>query len=523
MKKMKKIIYTSIISISILLATSCVDLDIVPVGDMVLEDFWQNESQVNQVMSACYRSMTESAFMDKMLVWGELRSDNVTFGSGTPTDMYKMINIDITPTNGYCKWGSIYTTINYCNNFLHYAPDVLDLDPNLTTSELRAMEAEVLSIRALAYFYLVRTFKDVPWNDVASIDDKQEYAIETSTEDFVLDKIVEDLNTALIYARDKFDITKQNKGRITKNAIRAILADIYLWSEEYTKCINMCDQILVDEEQGLELETGENVLTQIFGVGNSSESIFELQFDDETMVNNTVSSFYGSYGNEEGFWSFPSVLVTGDASPFNYKSGTNIESENDLRLKDFLNPENSGDKYYVFKYAGYSRYENLTTGRSSYNYRILTANWIVYRLSEIYLMKAEALIQLETNMQEALDLINVTYMRSNTDPATQELELANYNTKLDMENLLLRERQRELMFEGKRWFDLMRIARRTDSPSSLLSYVVKKYAGTSNSQLSKMSVMDALYLPIHTDELKANPSLEQNEFYKLNAEGYNNE
>ncbi len=82
----------------------------------------------------------------------------------------------------------------------------------------------------------------------------------------------------------------------------------------------------------------------------------------------------------------------------------------------------------------------------------------------------------------------------------------------------MRERQRELMFEGKRWFDLMRMARRVDSPAPLLSYVTKKFTGGSSGESNKMSVMEALYLPVHSDELKANSALEQNEFYKVNGE-----
>ena len=132
-------------------------------------------------------------------------------------------------------------------------------------------------------------------------------------------------------------------------------------------------------------------------------------------------------------------------------------------------------------------------------------------------MKAEALIQIG-DYTSALELINTTYLRSNPEPAGTELNIGNYNSKLEMENLLMRERQRELMFEGKRWFDLMRLAMRADDPSPLLKYVLKKYTGTASAQASKMSVMDALYLPIHADELKANTALRQNPYYELTGE-----
>jgi hypothetical protein len=283
----------------------------------------------------------------------------------------------------------------------------------------------------------------------------------------------------------------------------------------------MCDLILNDAKSGLELESGKNVISKVFYQGNSKESIFELQFDEEQMFNWVVRDFFGSYGNQAGQWSFPGILVTGKYSPFNYNIGSSKESSKDLREKDFLRQETGGDRYYVFKYAGAQRQENATTKVSTYYYRNVTANWIVYRLSEIYLMKAEALIQLDSNKEEAVDLINTIYMRSNTEEGEQDLMAENYTSKLKLDELLLRERQRELMFEGKRWFDLMRPSRRVNSPAPLLSYVTKKFSGGGSSQSTKMSVMDALYLPVHTDELKANTALVQNEFYKVTGQGGN--
>lgn len=513
MKKFFKII---IVIIPLLIFLSCENwLDIRPESEIVLEDFWKNESQVKQVLAACYRSLTEPDVIRRMMVWGELRSDNVTYGRYITEELYKIINLDINAANSFCKWGPFYTVINYCNNFLYYAPGVVKLDPNFTESKLHSMEAEVLAIRALAYFYLVRTFRDIPWIEMPSIDDTQDFNIPQSSEEVVISNIIRDLLSALKYAKDSYDILEYDKGRITRNAVRAILADVYLWKGDYAKCIEMCDQILSNTKQNLSLVSGDDVLKKVFYYGNSSESIFELQFDDKMMYNYAVRDYYGSASSPYGMWSFPSVLVVGDASPFKYKTMEGIESENDIRKKDFLFPEVGGDKYFIFKYAGVERIENMSTGTSTYYYRNNTANWIIYRLSDIILMKAEALIELGTDFEEAIKLINMTYTRANKLSNVNELKLSNYNSKLEMQKLLLRERQRELMFEGKRWFDLMRLSRRENSTSPLMNYVIKKFSGNTSTQASKMMVMDALYLPIHNDELKANPSLKQNPYYEL--------
>ena len=79
-----------------------------------------------------------------------------------------------------------------------------------------------------------------------------------------------------------------------------------------------------------------------------------------------------------------------------------------------------------------------------------------------------------------------------------------------MELLVLRERQRELLFEGKRWFDLMRLVRRTNNASALLTYVSPKLQGVG---ATKMSIMDALYMPVPQSDIDINPNLKQNPFY----------
>lgn len=516
---MKQIISIAFIITTIFtVTTSCSDwLDLKPEGEVVLEDFWQNETQVNQILSACYKSMAENDVIGKMLVWGELRSDNVTFGNSVPDEMSKLLSVDITPKNGYNRWGSFYTIINYCNTFLHYAPDVVPLDPNFTDADLRGLEAEVLTIRSLAYFYLVRTFNKVPWVDKPSIDDTQDYELVQEDEEVILGNIIRDLLKALPNARDKFEDPRYDKGRVTKKAIRAILADIYLWQNDYDNCIKYCDQILKDEEYPLELVEGEDVISQVFYQGNSSESIFEIQFDDDNLRNSVARNFFGDYGNQSGQWCFPSQLITGFSSPFSFRVGSARESGYDLRKKDFLRQRS--DKYFVFKYAGAYR-EEESNRTSTYYYRSNTANFILYRLSEIMLMKAEALIQKESNLETAIELINTVYIRSNPEN-TDDLSLDSYGSKQELEKLLLRERQRELMFEGKRWFTLMRLARREGSPTPLLGYVLIKYTGEATSQATKMSVMDALYLPIHADEIKANPALVQNPFYELTGEESN--
>jgi hypothetical protein len=514
----------TILGLSVLILsgmTSCTDwLTIKPESQIVLADYWKSETDVDAVLAACYRQLTVDDNVYRMIVWGELRSDNMITGAGFPTalyDMQKILNGNLTPDNAYCSWGSFYTVINYCNTLLYYAPQVTSKDVNFTQVHLQRVQAEALTLRALCYFYLVRTFHEVPYIVDASIDNTQDYNKPKASEDTIISHIITDLKTAQKYAVTDYGRTDYNKGRITLDAVNSLLADVYLWNQQYDLCSQTCDLVLADNS--LKLVEGSNMFTQVFYLGNSTESIFELQFAQNVQVNDPVAALYGSSNVPLGDLGFPTTLaydpvagVAGINSPFDYKVSTSvIESANDIRSSDFYRLY--GGNYFIFKYAGIQLIQSTVAGMEpTYEYRSNTANWIIYRLSDVMLLKAEALVQLDgaSNLNNALSLVNQTYLRSN--PEQDSLRIANYPTQGEMETLVLRERQRELLFEGKRWFDLLRVARRENSTSTLNSYVNHKSSGSSASLGAP--VMDAMYMPIATSELKANPQLIQNSYYQ---------
>ena len=201
---MKKKILNIAITFALLTGvTSCTDwLDLRPESEIILDEYWMSEADVEGVLSACYRGLTEDAVIYRMMIWGELRSDNIVAGSGFPNerfDIQRILDGDLVSTNSYNSWGSFYTVINYCNTLLEYAPLVLDRDNNFTQDDLNRVEAEALTLRSLAYFYLLRAFKEVPWIEEPSIDDAQVYvegapvyAISKATERTIIDNIIRD-------------------------------------------------------------------------------------------------------------------------------------------------------------------------------------------------------------------------------------------------------------------------------------------------------------------------------------------
>jgi hypothetical protein len=515
-----------VLCLAVLVPPACSDyLDVRPENQMLLEDFWTKGSDVEAVVRACYRAMQEDGFTWRLITWGELRSENLIVTGSEADNERAVSDANILPKNNQSMWNDFYLVINYCNTLLQYAPGVLEKDPNFTISDLQAKSAEALAIRALCHFYLLRAFRDIPLALEATIDDGQSLIIPQSSPQEVLDKIVEDLLQAEKWAMSEFPTTGEDKGRITKDAVRAILADVYLWRSDYAQCIDYCDRLIqatikVLSMSGAELEITKYQLIEespsmyIFAMGNSTESIFELQFSVDKKNGAALSLFEDVSKGTAGKLSVPSDLAVENSL---------IYSKTDDRRADFINV-NSSNTYSVFKYSGY-QIPLFSSGGTAvshmYNSFSTPFNWIFYRITDIMLMKAEALVQLnrsEDDLREALHIVNTTYMRANpTLLETDSLAFENYSTVTTLERLVLLERQRELMFEGKRWFDLVRHSERKQSTAELVEYVIRKYSTNQGTITSKLSVMNALYMPIYADELKMNPLLKQNPYYETSS------
>ena len=535
---------------------SCSDfLEIEPLNDIVLDKFWNEENDVENIVAGCYSGMQNRILIERMIVWGELRSDHLIGGTGVQDNIniQNILKENITANNVYTSWGEFYDIINRCNTVLHYSPLVAERDPNYTETELMATRAEVSAIRDLCYFYLIRTFRDVPYSTQPFLDELQQMAMPATKFDAVLDSLITDLENVKSYAVKTYPVSKTNYqcGRITQDAIHAMLAEMYLWKKDYANSVKYADMVIDAKTQRFQDEidnaggnsssykmfdgypliydsytTGNlygNAYGTIFGSGASRESILELIFaDDNTRLANHGLSFL--YGNQKTFPGIvkPADFITTDVSDASYKVFCD--------KYDTRNYENlykmSASQYGVAKYVcksgmvSISSTEITSSASPSYPEKYCHANWILYRLTDVMLLKAEALVQMvdgdaktEANdslLRAAYDIVSVINKRSNCATTYMPITYANYSTKSQMENLVFEERARELMFEGKRWYDLVRRSLRDGNTSYLVQQVTRKGSDNASVVQAKLAKMDAIFWPYNLDELKVNPYLVQN-------------
>ncbi|MDQ6609550.1 MAG: RagB/SusD family nutrient uptake outer membrane protein [Bacteroidota bacterium] len=491
-------------------ASSCKKwLDLKPQNGIIRQNFWKTKEQVQAAVFGCYASLlgapagiNDRPLPEYFFLWGELRADMLTPSTGVSSEETDIMNVNILETNSLTNWRSVYRTINYCNTVIDFAPEVLQNDATFTQQSLDAYLAEAKALRALMYFYLVRTFRDVPLVIKATSSDDQLEQLTKSTGAQVLQQIVKDLTEAEPAAPTTYNNQTADKGRITRYTVNAIQADVYLWMEKYPEVIAACDKVINSGKYGL-VSGNSSWFPTVFANGNSNEGIFEIQFDKQKL-----NTFYPMFRTRPRF--LASNIVT-DPNDGLFQADLLDPTKKDIRGDGAA--ANFGDGR-IWKYIGIDD-NSLRAAEESF------AHWIVYRYADILLMKAEALAMTGIG-QQALDLVERIRLRAHAlnTGGSSGTGTSRSPAPSDTDGILdyiLEERAREFAFEGKRWYDLLRFAKRGNYKrlNILLEMASRTVPGSlQQSAIAKYKDPNSHYLPIYQYELQTDKNLVQNPFYK---------
>ena len=570
--------------------SSCDDfLTIYPTDKTIGEDFWKTKEDVDNMVTGAYSNMLSSEIQRRAIIWGAYRSDELVKNSSfSSTDLDNISAVNLLPTNGYNSWASFYSVINRCNIVLSHAEAVMEEDPQFTLGDYNTARGQMLSLRSLCYFYLVRAFRDVPYTTQSYETDDVNMIIAQTSPDSVLQHCIDDLEEASKYVLKTGAYGSgnwRNKGYFTRDAVNALLADIYLWrasmtksASDYEKCIEYCDKVIEakdlyyrenhnmaasgDKSDIYHLTSGSIAFSTIFGssYGNAEESILEWQYDGTANSNIGLENLYYMTGSSKDHKSYGEVMASSvfnvvDENASNSNGRKMYQSKNDRRFWDNVYEVGSEEasELYVRKMIdtdGYLQGTAVPTKgmdrSTSRAFDYFRQNWIVYRLTDVMLMKAEAQVQLavdddDIRLRQAFNLVQAVNNRSlySGNLASDSLKFNYYKTRVDLEPLVMTERLRELCFEGKRWYDLMRYNFRhvegidygktlyqqqeegkefTRNDATFLNLVTRKYTSGAAAAASKMRTEPYLYMPVNQGDIDVNMNLRQNPAYRNDSE-----
>lgn len=391
-----------------------------------------------------------------MSVFGGLSADEIYNTSSSSTYDPFVFN-SLQSDNGTIN--SNFYSIAYKNIYrINAILEGLAKTQTISDSVSKQLEGEMRFLRAFHYFYLLNIFGDVPL--VTTTDYEYNARLPRTPVAEIYIQMVVDLKTAQNLL--KVNYPSSYRARPNKWTATALLARIYLYLEDWQNAEKESSDIINSGNYSLVIN-----LNSVFLIG-SNEIIWQIPPANETINTAQGGNYVPSSTSVKPTFAITNELLAA------FEPG-------DLRKINWLKTNTVSTITYFYPY----KFKSRQTASPVVEYNV------VFRLSEQYLIRAEARIQKDKILEGKQDL-NMVRQRAGL---TQTLE----TLKAQLLNLISQERQIELFSEwGDRWFNL----KRTDRINHVMSI-----AKGSNWQST-----DSLY-PIPLSEIEYNPFLTQNPGY----------
>lgn len=508
MKKIKFLLLIAVVSLS-----SCDDaIDIAQDGEITDAKTFTSTSQMNLFLNETYDRLMGSTNASNEIGLSSILTDEVGIGRGSsPTDIYRF-TVNTNNTYSTQIWIDYYTVINYCNRLIRGSALVVPTSSN-DQIVYNDILAQTLSLRAYSYMQLLTYFStDLKNNSALGVIllDRVPTVTErlprkTNGEVFAL--IESDLNYAAANIQPTTAASKP-WAYVSKSMINALRARMYAYRGNYMLAETYAD--LVIGTSGLTLTDG-TLYNPLTFYTTTSSSEYKKMFQDNirgeiiwsigrALGKTTIGSVYNVNGsNLAGISTFEMNrnlfnILDNNGAPWDIRRWTNIDPTSVVDMNYMTSTSyNFTDVLVVDKYSG-------ITGNA------LTNDIKVFRLSEMYLIKAEARAYATDLPGVATILKTIRDKRSYT--GARPLPLYS-NTTLAWADIL-KERRVELCFEGHRYIDLKRLGALANvgidrNPLDCSSYSLP---------ICSINLDDFRFtLPIPLNEVSGNPQIQQNPGY----------
>ena len=533
--------------------SSCDDmLDLAPQGSF--SEAQLDSTSIEGLLTSAYAGLechffgNNESFQGPITNWiFDVRSDDAYKGgeSLTMESWLHDLEMSVVRSNNVAvrdKWRNNF----YAISRVHKAMRAIE-GTNVDNKE--SMLAEMKTLRAYFYFDLIRVFKNIPYFD-ETVEDPSSVSPYQYSRDEIFDFIKKDLRDAYLALPE----SQADAGRFNKYVAAAIMAKVSAFtasvnnsSADWQDVITYSDYVIGSKKYELypnylDMSKYEN--------DNKYESILAIQFaatDDHAHYNycnilNTTYSEGNLYGTGDDFFLGSQNLVNAfrtDENGLPYLTGTSGDVDNSVNVtSDYegnVDPRldfTVGRIGFPFRghtytsawcraydlYGEYSGKKGLVAPEDPNNVTTFSPwgasplNFILIRYADILLLKAEALIELNQDLDQARTLINDvrekakrsidgTYSPVDLDPMRANYVVEPYPatgwTQDYARRAVRMERRLELAMEGNRWFDLVRWGTVVDvvnnymqNESTLRTY----YEGASMSS-------DDIYFPVPLDEV----------------------
>jgi hypothetical protein len=462
MKNLKKL-YVIIAIILFQFSLSCKKMvEVVsPRNQLITSQVFADSADATAAVLGMYLRMVNTATSFRfanggITLYTGLTSDELSTTTGDPTEIEFYSN-SITRENAQVAslWTDAYRIINQANACI----EGITASSGINISTKNQLLGESKVVRAFIYFNLINLYGAVPF--VSTTDYRISATLPRLSKNSVYQKIIEDL----LDARQLLTVNYPTSQRVRPNryAAIALLSRVYLYQGNWAAAESAASEILNSNSYSL-LSNLNNVF-----LAGSGEAIWQ------------IPPAQALFETAEGNRMVPTSPTRIPRYPINNFLLTSFEP-GDIRKLNWLKFNTIGGQLYYYAYKYKLGFDGNTTPLE---------NYMIFRLAEQYLIRAEARVQ-QNNLSGAIADLNVIRNRAG---------LTN-TTAVDQASIIIavqHERQIELFCEwGHRWYDL----NRTNKADAVLGF----------EKAPNWQTTDALF-PIPFSEILLNPALTQNSGY----------
>lgn len=460
-----------------------------PGSQTSIDEQLESSAGIVTALNGAYSSLEETVRGERFAVYADLQSGNITF---TPTETGSNIG-QITPTlnlenvynftdlsndsNFESFYDSNYDIINQANLILEYVEDLVDVSETLKNQ----IKAEALTIRAYSHFLLANVYAQhygftadashvgIVYNKTTLTNGITYPSRETIENTYSF--IIEDLLNAIAFYSNSLLLNGPTYSYFNKTNTKALLARVYTYKGDWQNAYDTANDVI--QNSGITLTSAEDYISEWEKTDLPvSEVLLEFSIPRDTggNVGGSMSSFFGFTSTAD----YADYVASADLTSLYETSDLRNQLFLEENLPTLIDGELEDAPYYFTK-----KFQD-------------NPGYVAIRLSEMYLIRAEAALGLEL-FEDCKNDINIIRARAN---ATLLDSIDN------LETALLLERRKELCFEGQYMFDLARhqkdLVRIEDciSTTCTLNYPSGKYI-----------------LPIPESNIELNENLTQNDTY----------
>lgn len=459
--KNKILIYTILFTCFSFLNSCSDSLELTSDSLITSDKFWKTEDDAKSAVNGMYFTLRSQTQQNYYLLGGA-RSAEIKAGVQSPLTLANYYNNNLTAQNMDVEWNGLYSIVQQANLILEYVPTI-KFSPS-TVNEQKRYLAQAYLMRALTYFIMARSWGGVPIVTSPTENTNQlEYTIPRNTIEETFTFIKSDIDMAIA----NFPDAANNKVQLSLSAAYALKADVNLWTAKQlgggATDLNTALTAINAIPAGLSLMTNYKDVFAYANKGNN-EVLFAVRYSLADVTSNlsdnwnsfmfvgpadypgattaAATAMFGTLGAGTGNAGISRVQP--DNSYYNFAT---TDTRKDATYLTLRNTANTGDVV-----TGLVKYNGTVDG----TLRRFVSDIILYRWADILLMKAEIKNGLG---QDPTTEMNLVMKRADATAAfVNGSQAAN-------DNVILNERLKELAYEGKAWWDLVRFNKTANVPS----------------------------------------------------------